>query len=308
MILNLDQISTFLAVYQLGSYMKAADYLYLPQPTVSNRIKQLETELGQPLFIRDKRGVTLTEEGRTFLPYAQKMVSSYEEGKEAVSRLKQGLQGKLTIGCNNSFAGSALPSVMESFIDRYPDVDIQILSYSSKDQIRRMKEREFQVGITRYTVNDPHLTFRQVHSEDVKLIVSPLHPFAKSSEIPIGDILNQKLILYQPDTLYRKMIDVSLSRYNLQYDLKYETNNMHLIKNMVIRNFGVFFSGPLFVQDELLRGDVAAIDIVDNPFPESNVFLMYRSEDLNSLDHLFMAHFQTHMERLRTAYFASGYK
>lgn len=297
--MNFDQVITFLSIYQSGSYMKAAEQMYVPQPTVSHRIKQLEADIGHPLFIRDKRGVTLTEEGRTFLPFAQKIVNSYSEGKEAVSRLKQGLQGKLTIGCNNSFAGSALPECLEAFILRYPGVDIQVLSYSTKDQIRRIKDKEFQLGITRYSVNDPQLSFQQVYEEQVKLIVSPEHPFAGHGEIDIRSILKQRLILYQSDTLYRQTIDLSLSQHNLQYDLKFETNNLHLIKYMVRRNFGVFISGPLFMRDELNRGEVQAIRIADNPFPASRTYLMFRADELNSLDHLFRAHFAVHMEKLK---------
>ncbi|TDF98565.1 LysR family transcriptional regulator [Paenibacillus piri] len=297
--MTLEQIITFVAVYRLGSYSKAAESLYLPQPTVSHRVKQLERELGKPLLIRGKGGILLSEEGNAFLPYALNVLNSVERGREAVERLKQGLNGKLSIGCNNSFAASVMPSILESFIHAYPDIAIQVHCYSTQDQIKLMKNKQFQLGITRYATNDPWLTFRLLYATPVHAIVSARHPFAKRGSIRIQDLLKERLIVYQNDTLYRKTLDLTFNSLNLQYDIQYETNNLQLIKQMVHCNRGIFLSCPLFMQGELASGDIVALTIERNPFPQSQVFLMYNEEEMNSLDYLFFRHFESCMNALQ---------
>jgi len=294
--MNLDQIVTFLKVYQLGSYHEAAEQLFLPQPTISHRINQLEKELGKTLLIRGKGKVLrLTEEGKAFLPYARAALGSLEAGRDAVERVREGATGKLTIGCNNSFATCVLPEVLDSFAAKHPNVSMKVYCYAPNELVRLMKERLFQIGITRYTSNDADLTYRSVHSSPTMLFVSPQHPFAKRKKVSLEEIMREPLIAYQKETQYRKMLDVTLNQFNLQYKAKYETNNLYLIKHFIRSNVGVHLSGPIYMKQEVLRKEIVGIEIEHNPFPMNHIFIVHRQNDLNSLDHLFIRHFDDNL-------------
>jgi DNA-binding transcriptional LysR family regulator len=294
--MNMDQILTFLGVYSAGSYQKAAEQLYLPQSTISNRIKQLERELNKMLFIRSKTGIKLTDEGHIFLPYAQNAVNSIEEGRLAVNQLKRGLSGMLTIGCNQSFAGSFMPRVLTEFRSQFPEVSIRVLGDTTRDQIRKMNNNELRLCISRYSLNVPTLTFNNIFQEDVRLIVSRHHPLAKQQSVTIEQIVAEPFISNESDTLHRKTLELTLGHLNLSHEIKNESNNVPLIKHWIKEGCGVFLSGALLFREDLLRGEVAAVPIVNNPFPPDKVFLMYKNDNLNSLEQLFVQHITLMMQ------------
>jgi DNA-binding transcriptional LysR family regulator len=294
--MTLDQILTFLGVYHAGSYQKAAEQLYLPQSTVSNRIKQLELELNKVLFIRSKTGIRLTDEGQIFLPYAQNAINSIEEGRREVNQLNRGLSGMLTIGCNNSFAGSFLPRILKEFRTSYPDVSIRVLGNTTREQIRRMNNNELRLCISRYSLNVPVLTFDNIFQEDVQLIVSKHHPLAKQPFVTMEQIVNEPFITYESDTLYRRTLELTFGHLNLSYEIKNESNNQSLIHHWVKEGCGVFLSGAILFREDLLLGEVAALPIENNPFPQFKVFLMSKNENLNYLEQLFVQHIKQMMQ------------
>jgi DNA-binding transcriptional LysR family regulator len=289
--MNLEQISTFLSVYQIGSYTKAAELLYLPQPTISHRISQLEKDLGKSLLIRGKRSVTLTEEGKAFLPHAQRILGALQKGKEAVERIGLGATGTLSIGCNNSFA-HALPEIMDSFTAEYPHISIKVYCYPTKELIRMMKNQVFQLCITRYASNDSEIVYRPVHSEQTKLFVSPEHHFANRGVVSLDEISKEPLITFTNVSQYRKIFDLTLSQFNLTYQAKYETNNLQLMKHFVKRNMGVCLAGNLSMRNEVKQKELVQLEIEHNPFPSTQIFVACLDRELNSLDYLFIKHFE----------------
>ncbi|CAG7608102.1 HTH-type transcriptional regulator HdfR [Paenibacillus solanacearum] len=294
--MTFDQILTFVTIYRLGSISKAAEKLFLPQPTVSHRIKQLERELGKPLLIRANGTVRLSQEGHAFLPYALSALSALDQGREAVEQVNQGLKGTLSLGCNNSFAGTILPSILESFMAAHPGIALKVHCYSTEEQIKMLKTKQIQIGITRYTANDPGITFELLYAHPAYAVLSREHPYAARDALSLQDILKEKLILYEADSLYRQKIDLTFKDLNMLYDPHYETNNLQLIKCWIKSTMGIFLSCPLYMQPEIESGDMVAIPIESNPFPLNQIFLVYREEHLNSLDRLFMRHVEQQME------------
>lgn len=288
--MNLDQLVTFLKVYQLGSYQKAAQQLFIPQPTITHRINQLEKELGHTLLIRGKGRVELTEEGKAFLPYARAALGSIEAGHEAVERVRLGAEGKLTIGCSVSFATCVLPEVLDSFMAKHPNLSMEVCSYPSKELMRMLKERKFQLGIIRYAKDEEDFDFHCIYSAPVMLFVSPQHKFAKRKKVSLAEIIQEPLIVYQRNSHSRSLIDGVFRQLNLEYKPKYETNHLYLIKHFIKSNFGVHLSVPIYMKQEMLHKEIIGVEIEDNPLPNTNLFIAYRSEELNSLDRLFIRH------------------
>ncbi|MBE1444791.1 LysR family transcriptional regulator [Paenibacillus sp. OAS669] len=293
--MTFDQILTFVTIYRTGSISKAAEKLYLPQPTVSHRIKQLERELGKPLLIRVNGTVRLSQEGHTFLPFALSALTALDQGREAIEQLEHGLTGTLSLGCNNSFAGTMLPPILESFLAMHPGIALKVRCYSTEEQIKMLKSKHIQIGITRYTANDPSITFKLLYAHPAYAVISREHPYAERDELSLEEVLKERLILYEAESLHRKKIDMTFKDLNMLYDPHYETNNLQLIKFWIKSTMGVFLSCPLYMQPEIDSGEMVAIPIEHNPFPMNQIFLMYRDENLNSLDRLFMRHLEQYM-------------
>lgn len=289
--MNLEQIQTFIRVYELGSFQEAAHQMYLPQPTVSHRINQMEKEFGKALLLRGKGKIQLTDEGRAFLPYAHQIISSLNEGLDVVSNLEKDKRGKLVIGCNNSFTNGFLPGLLDGYTVKYPKVALKIYTYPSKKLFQLVKSHQIDLAITRYTNNDNILSFRKIYSEPVVLMVSPLHRFAKQKKVTVEELLQEPLITYQKDTQYRNSIDITLSQHLHSYKPKYETNNPGLIKHFLKKNAGVHISSSLYMREEIAKKKLVPIEIESNPFPLSQIFLVHLKEK-NALQQLFIEHIE----------------
>ena len=292
--MNLEQILTFKQVYELGSFQETAHQMYIPQPTVSHRINQLEKELGKVLLIRGKGTIKLTEEGKAFLPYALQIIRSLNEGIETVTNLDNKKEERLVIGCNNSISNGILPNLLDSFTTKHSQVAMKIYTYPSTNLFKLVKNRQIHLAITRYTNNDNGLVFREIHSEPVVLMVSPLHRFAKRKKVKVEELLQEPIITYQKDTQYRNSFDITLSQYLHSYKPKYETNNLGLIKHFLKKNAGVHISSSLYMRDEIVKKKLIPVEIENNPFPANQVFIVHLKED-NTYQQPFIKHAETYI-------------
>ena len=131
--MNLNQIKSFLSVSQTLNFTNAAKQNGVPQSTISRQINDLEQQLEVKLFYRTKRDVRLTEEGRTFLPYAQEILDAAQKGAYAVKQLHDGAKGRLTIATVTTSA--FLTECLRSFGQRYPDIVVDITYISCGDAL-----------------------------------------------------------------------------------------------------------------------------------------------------------------------------
>src|SRR3954464_15370902 len=113
--MQLAQIQGFLEVAQRGNVSRAADALRIPQPALTARLQALELELGQPLFLRTRRGVQLTAAGHAFLPYAEQAVTALASGMIEVSQIAQGGGGELALAVAPQVSTYVLPQVLTRF-------------------------------------------------------------------------------------------------------------------------------------------------------------------------------------------------
>lgn len=288
--MNFDQIQTFITVFQLGNFQKASERLYVPQPTISHRINQLEKELGKPLILRGKGKNRLTREGEKFLPYAYKIIEAAKEGKQAVTKLETDSNGLIRIGSSNSFASYTLPKIILSFIKTLPNIDIQIYSHFSEHILEQLKNKNIELAITRFAIQDDELEFHLIKEEEIELIVSNIHPFASKSSISLEEILQEPLISFHNETKYREMIEFTLNRSNLPYRVKYQTNNLELIIKLLKSNSGVSFFPPSYIKTVLQNKELVRIKIRNNPFPSRQTYIVHNKKELNHLDSLFLKH------------------
>ncbi|MBO9600405.1 MAG: LysR family transcriptional regulator, partial [Cohnella sp.] len=130
--MNIENIEAFVYVIHCGSFNKAADVLYLSQPSVTARIQSLERELDCKLFDRQGRQVQMTEEGKRFLPYAQQLLTTYRKGKQDINR-KKSLPGEFRIGCTASVSNYIIPELLPALKQRFPDTHYRIVTGVTDD-------------------------------------------------------------------------------------------------------------------------------------------------------------------------------
>ena len=139
----------FLTLAETGNLTRTAEKLYLAQPTLSKRLQNMEAELGAPLFLRSKHGVTLTPAGESARETIQKTVDAFDDLREKIQLGKGTVSGTLRITASIDYSTYRLPKVLSRYTDQFPDVKLQVFSEHSRDCVRLLQEGKPHLAIMR---------------------------------------------------------------------------------------------------------------------------------------------------------------
>ena len=176
--MQIRQMECFLAVARLGNLSRAAEEMHLTQPTLTARIKGLEDELGDQLFVRTSRGMRLTEAGKEFAPYAERCVASLEEGKQRLKELRGAAGGRLSLGTSPGVSTYALPAILERFTAAHPRVSVSVRTGHSEEVLEMVLKEGVQLGLAR-AVSHPEVESMPLYEDELVLVVDPQHRFTE---------------------------------------------------------------------------------------------------------------------------------
>ncbi|KQL46031.1 hypothetical protein AN963_13570 [Brevibacillus choshinensis] len=249
--MNMDNIEAFLYAFQLGSFNKAAEALYLTQPSITARIQSLERELEGPLFHRDGKQIALTERGKQFLPYAQKILHAYQEISSTL-REQPLTEKSLTIGCTLLMSTHILPEILPIYRKKYPGVNIRILVGSSAYIMDKVLKKEADFGLVR-TVSHPLIESFHLHTDTLHLVVPPQHPFRDipRSKLTWDMVGKEPHIVLAHGTIEWFMVQRHYHRNQINPHIMMEVDNFEAAKKMVMRGVGISFLPELCIAEEL---------------------------------------------------------
>lgn len=255
-----EQLLTFITVSDLKNYSRAAEHLNLTQPAVTARIQKLELELNCRLFLRDGKKISLTEEGTSLLPFAQKIVNYMNEAKQAIDTMKI---PSLTIGLSPAISVSVLFQVLSVLREKNQFL-FDIVEAEDTIEIKKMvKEGRIDIGLVRNVVPFTELESKYLFREKYKFIVGKDHELASKSVISLKDLIGQTIICYRRQTPIALKIDEKLVGVE---KLKHiEVGGFEMIKFMVKNNWGFSIISELALGND--KEDVPnQMKII--PFPE----------------------------------------
>ena len=203
------QLEAFIAVVREGSFTHAADRLNLSQPSLSSRIQQLELDLGVQLFKRGRRPIELTDTGKTFLPYAERIIGVAEAGENAIKIAQKGYTGQLNVGCPMSVSTYLMPQVVTLFNSRFPQSELSVETGHSALLVEHLLDGVLDVV---FTAVFPHL-IRQTQilmriRDRIVVAANPAHPLAsKNHRVDIEDIWAWRIILPRWGTAFEAWIN-----------------------------------------------------------------------------------------------------
>lgn len=181
MTLNLTQLRYFVAVAEEGHVTRAAEWLGMGQPPLSQQIKALEEQLGVQLFRRKPRGMELTESGAVLLEEARLILSRLEEAERATLSTARGEQGKLRVGIAPTAPFHPfVPRVIRAFRDAYPAISVTLDECLSRQAVGGLKEARLDVAFVRAEIQEPaELMFHRLIEEPMVVALPSSHPFAR---------------------------------------------------------------------------------------------------------------------------------
>src|ERR671910_66703 len=234
------QLECFLAVARLGNVSRAAEEMFLTQPTLTARLKALEAEVGDQLFVRTSRGMRLTEAGKEFMPYAERSVGSFEEGRRRLEELRGATGGRLVLGASPGVGTYALPGLLERFTAAYPRVSVSVRTGHSEDILEMVLREEVHLGLTR-AMRHPEVESLRLYEDEMVLVVDPGHRFTAKGVADLAEIGGEQLILFDNSSSYYEQTMALFSNAGIGELRTLEVDNIEAAKRMVEHRLGVAF-------------------------------------------------------------------
>lgn len=250
-----------------GSFRRAADALYLSQPSISARVQTLEDEVGVALFHRTARGVRLTDMGRTFLPFAQRSMDTLRRGREVLESVRQTSSGILNMATARVIGTYVLPETLHRFHQLYPDANLHIKVGGSSDVLQMVVDEEVQLGLARF-MQHPDVDALHLYDEEVVLVVHPDHPFARTGAAAMAQVAQEPLIVYDPGdpgSSYFQFINRVCREAGVTPKVEMNLDSVEAAKNMVQLGLGISFLPRSAVRRELESGSLSLITIAEAP-------------------------------------------
>lgn len=192
--MDLRHLRYFVAVSEELHFGRAAARLNISQPPLSQQIRQLEDELGFPLFFRNKHHVELTEAGKVFLEETRLTLAHVEQARDAAEKANQGATGRLSIGFIGSSTYNIVP-LLQNFNKRFPMVNLALQQMKTGRQLRALHERQIHLGIVRTPIDSPVLASETILREPFVVALPETHPLSKRETLSIQELADEPFIL-----------------------------------------------------------------------------------------------------------------
>jgi len=231
--MELRQLKYFIKAAELQNFTEAANGLFITQSTLSQQIKQLEDELGIPLFDRIAKRVRLTEAGKTFLPFAIKTVKDAEDGKSMLKDLMNLDIGTLTIGVTYGLTDLLTKAILD-FSSSYPNIHLQIGFGTTQDLLSKLEQGRLDLMLS-FSQEEKagRYNTEPLFSSCLALIAHQSHPIALRKQINIKHLESLPLLLPSGGYSIRNYLDGLLDKHDLSLDVKMEVNDINTLLQLV---------------------------------------------------------------------------
>lgn len=232
------QLRVFTEVARQGSMQRAAEALHLTPPAVSMSIKDIESQVGLPLFDRAGRELSLSTAGEYFVVYARRLLATLKEAENAMARLTGVESGVLTIGMVSS-AKYFLPQLLAQFHAEHPTVEVRLRLGNREELVALMRNNEVDISVMGRAPKEWPNRAEPFAMHPHVLVTAPNHPFAQSEGVPAVALAREGFIVREPGSGTRAALEEYLASYRLQPMFIMEMPSDEAIKQAVMAGLGV---------------------------------------------------------------------
>jgi DNA-binding transcriptional LysR family regulator len=264
---TLQQLRILKAVATEKNFTKAAAVLYLSQPSLSKQIKTLEKNLDTLLINRERNKISLTESGKVLLQYSERILTLCEESCRALIDLKNGDRGNLTVGASQTIGTYLMPRILALFAQNYPQIDLKVQVNSTRIIAKNIINREIDIAVVGGEISDDlkkNLTIQPFVYDELSLIISKSHPFAKKKKINKEDLYCLDFITLNSNSTIKKFIDNILIQNQIetkQLKTILQLNSIEGIKTAVSLGLGAAFVSSSAIEKEIKLQTIGIIKI-----------------------------------------------
>lgn len=278
--MNIQQLRVFAVAAQCRTLTEVAEELKIKQPTVSFHLKKLETDLGVELFYKQPRQLRLTEAGMAMLPYARRITTLVDEAEQLVEEYREGGRGTLKIGASYTPATYFLPPFLAEFQVRYPNVLPMLTVKKARGIMELLQDFEIDVAI----VSLPEGKREGLHvipliADELRLVMSPLHPLSAKKEISLGDLRNEPFLVHEYGSTSRELAELWAKENGFRWKIRMELGAIETIKEAVKHHMGISILPERSVIREKQQNDLIVRDL-PGYVNRRYICLVYRQDDI----------------------------
>jgi DNA-binding transcriptional LysR family regulator len=262
--IDFRQLETFCRVAELKSFSKAANDLYLTQPTVSGHVLALEKSLQLRLFDRMGRETRLTKAGKVFLEYALRILSYRKEALSAISEFSQGIRGELLLGASTIPGEYVLPQLIAGFRRDYPQVLFSLKMGDTREVVQFVLQGEVELGLVGAKLKRDQLHYDFFVEDELVVIGSPEFASLRGAKIDVEEAFREPWILREEGSGTQIAVEKVFNKKGKslrQLNRVAEMGSTSAVKQGVKAGLGLAFVSRKAVYEELTAGSLDRIEI-----------------------------------------------
>ncbi len=290
--MDLRQLETFVEVAKLKSFSKAAEKLFITQPTVTNHIQNLEKELGTLLINRFGKKITLTDAGNLLYKYAINIINSCEMAKFDLATYQGKIQGHLHIYSSSVPRKYVLPNIIKNFLTKYPDVSFNLSDKDSKKVVKSILDGETDFGIVGAKYPSNSLKYIELMEDKLLLITpnTPVYDKPNYSYIDKSVLFKDKILFREEGSGTRDLIESKLEKAGIslgQLNVMAYIEDTETIKELVSLGVGVSFLSEKAVSDDIKLDKYKVYYINGIDLTRKFYFVFHKNRQLSPLSETF---------------------
>lgn len=297
--MEFKQLESFVEIAKQKSFTKAAEKLYLTQPTLTGHIQTLEEELGIVLFNRSRKKNTLTEAGELFYNHAVNILNMREQARYTLSQYEKKIQGELSIAASTVLQNYLLPELLTRFSAAYPGVNFELRQFDSEEVIEEIISGSMDFGFVGTAAACPELTRLDLGGDELLLIASAQADLTPEDQqfITWQDVCDCKFILREEGSATGGLFLAALQEIGVgleQIKVVARIESPNTIKQCVRRGLGVAVLSRRAVQEEIDHGLLKAYVFQDLDLSRQFYFLSHKRRVLDPVSRAFRDFVQSH--------------
>lgn len=236
--MNIRKLEIFYKTAKCLNMSQVAKDMYISQPSISQCISEIESEIGTKLFDRIGKKLYLTHEGKIFYEYTRRILNIYEEGINVVRSSKSN-KGKLVIGASTTIGTYIMPPIINRFNKKEKDIEISMIIDNKQNIEELILNNKVDIAFIEGTVSSKEIILKNIWTDELVFISSINHEWNGKEYLDLEDLKNNKFIIREDGSGTRERFEDFLEDKDIEFDSYIELSNLEAILNYVKLNMGV---------------------------------------------------------------------
>lgn len=291
--MDFRQIEAFVYVVRFRSFSKAADAIYLTQPTVSSHINTLENELGIKLIDRSGKTVEPTSAGKIFYEYADNLINIRDNAVFTLNEFSRKVEGKVEIAASTVPAEYLLPKLMIGFKNKYSNINFSVDQFDSGQVINELLEKKYELGMVGTVIENSKLEYHKLMEDRLVLAAPNNKKFSaiKSGVLPFEAIKDESFIYRESGSGTRQEFEKIFMKHGItpsSIRVAARFNSIAAIKQAVSQGLGISIMSYISIEDYVKFGQIKAFDIEGFDLTRAFYIVTQKKRPLSPVNSVFL--------------------